>query len=179
MADYRDITNIKIGLTPENLYTLKKEDRMYIKETEDISKFFKPSALNSELKNIKDRLYEKKKNLGFEDFIYIAFQIIEKLVNKEQNLTYITGIKYISDLICYFIGKNNISSKTYFYNKEKNIFIEAYSINRKDKIHYFVFQKNDKGKYLFQEVPKIYIEALLASHIAIHGCNSKPTFPSR
>lgn len=178
MSGYRDITNIKFGIKPENIYNLKKDGNVYVKEDINLKLFDKKFEYEKNILKLKKQLFEKRKELPIEKFAYTLFQVISRIISmtKGNSITYLTGRKFISDYIKTFIGNDYKIGRAHFHNKENNDFVEVYSINNKgNKSHYFVFQKNKQNVFEFQEVPEIYIDALYKIYINDYDYSCKPS----
>ena len=68
------------------------------------------------------------------------------------NIGYISGIRFISKLLKYFVHEDYKPVNTHFFNPEIGDYVEGYEIQIGSKVFYFVYKQNESKQFTLSEI---------------------------
>lgn len=153
----KDLECIKFGMdTHYNCQIYKKvyEEKYHFAEVgNDV--YTRNIKMEDILKRIKDELKDKYKDkkLNKDEFVYIVYKLICTIMSfPRKNVGFVSGTKFIRDILKASIGDSYIPYNIHYYDKEKNIYIGVYLIIKNGDKHYFAYQKSNEGTYSMNEI---------------------------
>lgn len=161
MHNYEDLMNIKFGLNTQNNHDVRVEKEQSYSE-----------ALNE------IRKYLQNLNLKPEEYIYKTFKIVEVILNKprpDRNIGYISGIRFISKLLKYFVHENYKPVNNHFFNPETGDYVEGYEIKIGNKVFHFVYKQNESKQFTLSEIGELEYNTYKENYNSIESYHTRKT----
>lgn len=158
-----DITNIKFGLPIKNFQQINsdKED-IFNFDKIDEKVYLKDEKKEKLLENLKQKLEFMKQNQVLENYDYLIFKLIEKIINETNNIGFVSGVTFINrildELDCKIV-------KHHYLNKELKEFLEVYCLIKNLKKYYFIYQKSNDGMYELYEQKEEDVKVLSKKYL--------------
>lgn len=159
MHNFEDLTNIKFGLETQNNRDIKKEKEQSYSETLE-----------------KIRKYLQSLNLKQEEYVYKTFKIIETILNRPRpniNIGYVSGIRFISKLLKFFIAESYRPKNTHFFNPKSGEYVEGYEIFIGNQIMHFVYKQNQSKQFTLVEITDKEYNIYKENYNAIQSYHSR------
>ncbi len=151
-----DISGIKFGRKIQNFYQLSKNpnEKKFSFEQIDNEIYIKGIQLEKVISKLKYKTNALKDKMSIDEYNYFILNLIQKIVNiPRENIGFMSGIVFISELIKEFGINNSAFHNIHFFDIEKKIFIDVYETSINDSSHYFAYQMQNKN-YKLQEISK-------------------------
>lgn len=174
MLNLEDIKRIKFGMNTINNFKLtnNKTSQASNRATENND----ATSFNAEvlLQKFKPKLDTLKSKINYDQYVYYTFQIAEFFINNyfaKTDIGYVSGLKFICQLLQTFISNNYAPYNTHFFDIENKIYKEVYSIPFNGNIKYFAYEQNDEGVYNLHEISKEMIDSYMNKYYSMRSYN--------